>query len=235
MNQQENSFNILWGKTYAACGDSFTHGDFTGLDESEWYIRDGMYRGERRVYPFLIGARNNMRVINSAVNGCTMADKEGRDADHVFVREAYQNIPADADYITLCFGINDWHQEIPLGSPEGTDPFTFYGAWNTVMEYLLEHHTYAKIGIIVTNGIGEVGTYTEAERVIARRWGIPYLDMQADPRVPLMHRVADRPELCEKAKEIRLRAFRVSETNTHPNPQAHEYESTFIEHFLRSL
>ena len=225
--------DILQGKKWVACGDSFTHGDFTGLDDESCRIREGRYRGLYRVYPYLIGNRCGMRVLNQAVNGATLADNPAADDLHVFVRGAYQEIPEDADYITLRFGINDWHQEIPVGSPDDTDPHSFYGAWNTVLPYLLEKHPYAKIGIIITNGT--TPEYTEPQRVMARKWGIPFLDMQKDAGVPLMHRVNERPGICEKATLLRMKAFAVSETNRHPNPAAHEYESSFIEHFLRSL
>ena len=225
--------NILSGKKWVACGDSFTHGDFTGLEDSSCRIKEGRYRGLYRVYPYLIGNRNNMAIVNTGVNGATIADYPPNDDLHTFVRGAYREIPADADYITLRFGINDWHKDIPIGTPDDTDPHTFYGAWNIVLPYLIEHHPYAKIGIIITNGT--MPEYTEPQRVMAAKWGVPYLDMQKDPLVSLMHRVHERPGICEEALNLRMKAFAVSETNRHPNPRAHEYESTFIEHFLRSL
>lgn len=58
---------------------------------------------------------------------------------------------------------------------------------------------------------------------------------EEDYQAPLMHRVRGRDEVCERAKALRMSQFRVSSTNTHPNLQAHIYESTFIENFLRSL
>ena len=102
------------------------------------------------------------------------------------------------------------------------------------MEYLIENHPFAKIGIIITNGSSK--KYTDAERAISRKWGIPYLDMEADyQHVPLMQRVTERTEVCQKALELRKKAFAVSDSNTHPNAKAHEYESTFIENWLRTL
>ena len=101
------------------------------------------------------------------------------------------------------------------------------------MEYIITNHPYAKIGIIITNGSNP--KYTEAERNIAKKWGIPYLDLEMGYNVPLMHRAVERPELCDKVKELRMNSFRISRTNTHPNVKAHEYKSTFIENWLRSL
>lgn len=234
-NYSYHGGNVLEGKKWTACGDSFTHGDFTGLPEEKWYIPEGRYRGKMRVYPYIIGNRNDMNIVNMGVNGGTLAvcPPEKAEGREMFADGDYRNIPEDSDYITICYGINDWHQGIPLGAPDGEDVHTFYGAWNTVMEYILEHHPLAHIGIIVTNGT--TAEYSHATREAARRWGLPYLDMQADDRVPLMHRVNERPGVCGKALEIRNRNFIVSSDNHHPSPEAHEYESTFIENFLRSL
>jgi hypothetical protein len=225
------SGNILYGKKWCACGDSFTHGDFTGLPESEKYINDGLYQGKYRVYPYLIANRNHMDIVLNAYNGASLAEC-GRTYDQTFIRGHYRDVPADCDYITLCFGINDWHQNVPLGSPEDEKKDTFYGAWNLVLKELLETHPYAHIGIIATNGT--VPAYNAVTRDVAGRWGIPCLDMEQDPAVPLMHR-AERKGVSAWVKDFRMKHFIVSEDNHHPNPQAHEYESTFIENFLRSL
>ena len=224
--------NILWGKTWVAYGDSFTEGDFT-TSEEEFRFTDEPYLGKAKVYPFFIGRRNRMRVINEAKCGSTMTDLHTR--KNAFSIERYRQIPEDADYITLCFGINDddRHQGAPIGTLDDTENTTFLGAWNTVLEYLLTHFPYAKLGIIVPNGC--TAPYTEAIRAVARRWGVPYLDVPGDPSVPLMNRVSEREEVCDLARRLRLEQFSVSDTNRHPNARAHEFESTFIEHWLRSL
>lgn len=224
--------NVLWEKKWVACGDSFTEGDFKHSEE-EFLFADGLYEGQKKVYPFFIGRRNHMTVINEARCGSTMTDlSTRRDA---FSISRYQKIPEDADYITLCFGINDddRHQKAPLGEINDTENTTFFGAWNTVLEYLLTSFPYAKIGIIVPNGCTK--TYTDAIRAVARKWGIPYLDIPADYAVPLMNRVSERDEVCDLARKLRFDRFSVSEKNRHPNARAHEFESTFIEHWLRSL
>ena len=73
---------------------------------------------------------------------------------------------------------------------------------------------------------------------IAERWGVPYLDY-GSPQVPLMNRYTGR-NVCAKAQEIRERNFCVASDGTtpdngHPNTAAHEFESTFIEAWLRTL
>ena len=224
--------NILWEKKWVACGDSFTEGDFK-TSEEEFLFTEGLYEGQKKVYPFFIGRRNCMTVINEAKCGSTMTNLPAR--KNAFSIERYKQIPEDTDYITLCFGINDdeFHQKAPLGNINDKDNTTFFGAWNTVLEYLLTHFPYTKIGIIVPNGCTK--TYTDAIRAVARRWGIPYLDIPGDYAVPLMNSVSEKGEVCDLACKLRYDNFSVSDKNRHPNARAHEFESTFIEHWLRSL
>ena len=223
--------NILTNKKWVACGDSFTE----GVDGEKF--ADGIFVGKNKVYPFFIGERNNMVIVNEAVSGSSMtyiSERHNSWENGCFSANRYKNIPSDADYITLYFGINDDNYSAPIGTIDDTKNTTFYGAWNTVLEYLITKHPFAKIGIIITNGSSK--KYTDAERAISRKWGIPYLDMEADyQHVPLMQRVTERTEVCQKALELRKKAFAVSDSNTHPNAKAHEYESTFIENWLRTL
>lgn len=225
--------NILKGKKYCACGDSFTVMGYTGTEgipENEYIYQDGKYAGWGITYPFIIGLRNNMEVTNLAVGGMTMATHDG--STNVFSIDRYKQIPADADYITIKLGINDDNFQTPVGTIDDTDNATFYGAYNVVLEYILKNHPFAKVGIIVTNGSAK--KYTDATIAIAKKWGIPYLDEVNDPNVPLLHRV-DREGVSEEVKNIRLANFRVNETNTHPNTKAHYYEASFVEDFLRRL
>ena len=223
--------NVLYGKKWVACGDSFTE----GVDGEKF--ADGVFAGKNKVYPFFIGERNNMIIVNEAVSGSNMtyiSERHNSWENGCFSANRYKNIPSDADYITLYFGINDDNYSAPIGTIDDEVNTTFYGAWNIVLEYLIENHPFAKIGIIITNGSSK--KYTDAERAISRKWGIPYLDMEADyQHVPLMQRVTERTEVCQKALELRKKAFAVSDSNTHPNAKAHEYESTFIENWLRTL
>ena len=243
--------NILYGKKWVACGDSFTEGDFNSLTNPADYIfQDGPYKGKKKVYPYYIGRRNNMKIVNEAISGSIMALDKTFVADSVtkdintrspFSYKRYKNPElADADYITLWFGINDV-SNTNLGNIEDVTNETYYGAWNVVLEYLIRQNPFAKIGIIITNGSGS-WAYKNATRQIARKWGIPYLDMSGDYQVPAIFErqivTADDPVnlgYTDVARQIRTEAFRVSATNGHPNARCHEYESFFIENWLRSL
>lgn len=234
--------NVLWGKKWFATGDSFTSG---GSAEDDKYFTDEPYMGKIKTYPLFIGRRNNMQVINDASSGSIMAlDKTYiEDPENVSIRtrnpfsmERYLTIPEDVDYITLWFGIND-AGHTNLGTIDDTTNETFYGAWNVVLEWILTNRPWAHVGMIITNGSSV--SYRNAERELARKWGIPYLDMMGSDQTPVMTLGRENElGLCKKAYDLRRTTFAVGHAPTgdsHPCWQAHEYEATFIEAFLRRL
>ena len=251
------SGNILLGKKWWACGDSFTAWTTEQFDPAEYpNITSVDSRFHYKTYPFWIGARNGMTVHNFAVSGQTMAypteryDGTPSGFQNAFSNGKYQTIPADVDYITLYFGINDSHHRpgsqggdgesnegvITIGTIDDTATNTFYGAWNTVLEYLITNHPWAKIGIIITNG-AETDEYAQAEIAVAKKWGVPYIDLNGDYKLPLMLRVNGKPDVCEEAIAIRKAQQWAdpAQGNGHPNANAHKFESTFIEAWLRSI
>lgn len=226
------SSNPLYGKKWVACGDSFTASswsDKTATEDGEAVYDSelGMYK----TYPYWIAKRNGMTLVNTAKGGATMANYKG-DAGRSFCLEKYLNIPEDADYITLKFGINDSHKNIVIGDIDDDNDTTFCGAWNKVLAHILETHPYAKVGIIVSNGCDR-NDYPDATIKIARKWGIPYLD-EVYGNVPLLHRVT-REGLVKSEMARKRKIFRVAEKNTHPNLKGHKWESTMVEAFLKSL
>lgn len=228
--------NILYSKKWVACGDSFTHGDFSNSPTQDYTIETGQYAGQYKVYPFLIGNRNAMNIVNEAINGSTLTHIDGR--TNAFSDTRYQNIPSDADYITLKFGINDDanHQNVPIGTITDTTNATFYGAWNVVLDYLIRNHPQAKIGIIVTNGA--TLEIAEATIAIAKKWGIAYLNEATDENCSFVFRT-NRTNVVAAIRTFRDNYWHVSNTsgslNYHPNAKAHEFESTVVESWLRSL
>lgn len=239
--------NVLWGKKYFATGDSFTQGDFSGwTDENGLSVKNSpvIYDSEWRMYktyPWWIAKRNNMTLINDGICGSIMplsrqyvAGEEGYAENYrqPFSLNRYKAIPEDVDYITLWFGIND-SSNTNLGALSDTTNETYYGAWNVVMEYLITNYPYAKIGIIITDGAA--AAYRQATREIAIKWGIPYLDMMGSDQTPVIFGRESSLGLCGTANTLRRNAFLVGPSNGHPNLEAHRYQSTFVEDFLRRL
>lgn len=244
--------DLLSGKKWAVFGDSFTHGATSGK------IADGKYAGKQKTYPYFIGNRTGMEILNFFAGGRTLAcPSDGSFTNSITCPSAscyYQNVPADVDYITFYLGINDSHHEngssgtdgedvtgvIPLGSIDDTNTSTYYGAWNVVLPWLMENRPYAHIGIIVSNGCDRA-EYRTAQIEIAKKYGIPYIDLNGDERTPVMIR-SQNPDIASSVKTIVNKKQAVDydgtttgSVNWHPNDETHEYESTFIENFLRSL
>ena len=229
--------NILYEKKYVACGDSYTEGDFTGYTDENglsgknspviYDINRGMYK----TYPWWIAERNNMVLVNEAKCGSDFTNVEG--ASNPFSVTRYQNVPKDADYITLMFGLNETSlTDAQIGTKTDTTNATLWGAYNIVFEYFLTNMPLAKIGVIIADA-WMPRKYANAVKEICIYWGIPVLDLKFDTNVPMG--IDGRPEINPKAIELRNNAFKVTSSNGHPNVEAHKYRSTIIENFLRSL
>ena len=243
--ERDNNWDPLRGRKWAVCGDSFTAGDFSG--SSTPVIESGSYKGHVATYPWLIASRADMKIQDLAAGGRTLATPADGSFSNCFSDGIYQTIAEDADIVTLYFGINDSHHRpdasgsdgedvsgtIKLGTINDADTTTFYGAWNVVVSWILKNRPKAHLGIIASNGC-ETDDYRLATIAIARKWGIPYLDLNGDDRTPMMLR-STNPNISNKAKDIALKKWRVGESNQHPNALAHVFESTVIENFLRTL
>lgn len=239
--------NILWGKKWAVCGDSFTNDGGTGTT-----IQDGKYAGKSYTYPWIIGNRQNMDIVQFFGGGRTLAfpAEPGSFVNSLTCPTQnfyYQNIPADTDYITIYLGINDDHHRtgggdgedptgvIPLGTVDDTTTATYLGAWNVVLTWLITNRPNAHIGIIVTNGIANNDNYRLGQIAIAEKYGIPYIDLNGDTRTPAMLRTSN-PNIPAAVKTALIAKWAVNPgVNEHPNDAAQLFESTFIENFLRSL
>jgi len=246
--RQAQSSNILYRKKWAVCGDSFTNGATSNM------LPDGKYQGYRKVYPYLIGNRNNMDIVKFFEGGRTLAfpADPGTFTNSLTNPNAdwyYQNIPTDVDYITIYLGINDEHHapgssggdgedntgEIPIGTINDSTTATYLGAWNVVLTWLISNRPNAHIGIIVTNGNQNKDEYRQGQIAIAEKYGIPYIDLNGDARTPAMIRTSN-PNIPSVIKTALIQKWAVNpSTNTHPNDAAHEFESMFIENFLRSI
>ena len=219
--------NVLWGKKYVAIGDSFT--DAIGTEK---ITEDGIFKGSPKVYPYIIGNRNNMGVLNQGASGTTL--------NQYIVNRKFESIPNDVDYITIWFGINDKGHGVQIGS--ATDKVEAWSneksgstgaAFNYIFEWIFTNRPFAHVGVIVTD-------FAEQERrnVIVeccKRWGVAFLDLY-NPTIPMIRTRGEQIELDPKIKEIRDKQFSLNGAkDMHPNNKAHQWQSNIIENFMRGL
>lgn len=225
-------------------------GDYTDSPNPEnTKFTDGIYAGKNKVYSRFIALRNNMDLQLLAKCGATCgAWKEDVEAGTVdtptYANTFYHNqlpqILAKEDetfngYITLWFCINDGAR-CTLGTIDDETVNTFYGALNWSAIQLITNFPLAKIGFIVSNNANS--SYQQAVRDVAQKWAIPYLDMEGDTQIPTISGKRTNQGIPVDSRVRTLRwnnTFRVAANNGHPNEKAHEYQSTFIENWLRSL
>ena len=242
----------LTGKKWIHCGDSFS--DYTNKTYSE-----GVFSGKSESYPRLIAIREKMSLNQEfMLSGRTMAyPSDGTFTNSLTCPSAvcyYQNIPADADYITIMLGINDLHHlngsgttpdgedatgVITLGTIDSIDTSTYLGAYNVVLNWLRANRPFAHVGIIVTNGLGNSETargYKDGQIALAKKYGYPYLDLNGDQFTPAMNRFCNENMAASLYNLLdTLYAVDAAGGNTHPNWQAHEYESVFIGEWLKRI
>lgn len=234
--------DYLHGKKWAVCGDSFTAGDFTsyvdregksGTDSDAYDPIKRMYK----TYPWWIAKRNDMDISVLAVGGNDFTNVEGAVrpfSDANTSNYNYTQIPTDCDYVTLQFGLNETGLTTEqIGTKTDSDNTTLWGAYNVVLEDILTKNPTVKIGIIISDA-WTTQNYHDALVEIAKYWGVPYLDLKDGVNVPMLinGRLSENSTV---AQTLRNNGFRISNTNSHPNVKGHEYRSTIIENFLRSL
>lgn len=242
----------LNGKKWIPLGDSFT--DYTNKTFS-----DGTYKNKYASYPRLISLRTGIEIDQDFfLSGRTMAyPSDGSFTNSITCPTAdcyYQNIPADADYVTIMLGINDCQHTgsgttgdgedatgvITLGTIDDTTTATYFGAYNTVLEWLRTNRPFAHVGIIVTNGTTRQD-YTEAQIALAKKWGYPYLNLNGDERTPAFIRCYNPnisnslKDLIKQKQAVDYNGQSTGSVNTHPNWQTHELESHIIETWLRGI
>lgn len=139
----QNSNNITW----YALGDSITQGYYSEYNEegtpellfnplySYAYLINSQFKNFKNFKNIAIGGSGFVHLgTHTQVNACDIVDN---------------NSFADAQLITLMYGINDWHYDMPIGSVDSTDrDGTIYGNISYVIKTLNKKAPNAKIVFI---------------------------------------------------------------------------------------
>ena len=119
--------NFLYGKILSVTGDSEAAGHSVG--------RANTYGG-------LIAARNGMTLNMYAINGRKLCTGSATS-----VCDTYSEIAADSDYILVQIGYNDSFNAAV--DDESKDTTTYKGAFNVMLEGMMQTYPKARIGILV--------------------------------------------------------------------------------------
>lgn len=206
--------NYLFNKKYVACGDSFTKGDVISSD---------------KVYPYLIAQRNNMQLVNMAHNGsyCHYGENGFTNPNNSYY---YQNIPLDADIITIAYGLNE--TSTTIGTKDSSDNTTIWGAYNEVLGWIISNIPNAKVGIISNDGWMTYDLRNTLQD-IANYWGVDFLDLKEYGKPLLISgKYSQDGDVKSSVVTQRTNQYCVSSTNGHPNELGHKIRSYIIENFL---
>lgn len=148
---------------YGALGDSIT----------------AQYLTNETQYIDLIKNALSCNVINYGIAGNRIAKRDGDTSEAMCVR--YTDMSNDLDVITIFGGTNDYNAQIPLGTDDSTDIYTFKGALNVLCVGLLNKYTNCqKIGFITPlqrNDDTNLIDYVNAIKTICAKYSIPVLDL----------------------------------------------------------
>lgn len=221
--------DVLFGKKLVVCGDSFSANNGTGITP----------------YPEIIANRTGMHLTNISHGGDRMANVNDPGGNRVF-SEMYtspniQEPLTNADYILFQYGLNEGVLPEQVGDKNSKTTNTLWGAWNTVLLNVITWNPGAKIGIIISDAWMNTGncvnTYN-ALKQIAEWWGIPVLDLKEGSNSNPM--IGKRTGVNPDIEKLRSKHFAIDYDNpikqdSHPNQNGHNFRSTIIENFLRSL
>lgn len=168
----------LRGKTCLFFGDSIVWGD--SADESHSRVTTP--------FPVYIAQHSGCTSLNYGRKSATMASIDGSDNDFANQLAEHQAQLTNADYIFVLFGINDYSQVVPIGSPDSVDISTFYGALSanvtTIRRYSQAQLYFVSIPPCGAYWAGtgntryqNIRTYVEAVKEFCCRNGINYIDV----------------------------------------------------------
>lgn len=220
------SGNVLYGKTLVTVGDSITYG--ADMDT------DGIApNGDLMTYGWQIANRNSMTFYNHGVSGSTVAAGTNR-SGFAEPNGRYTQLPDDIDYLTIFFGWNDYacisDNLETLGTIESTDINSYYGAYNTVLPYLINKYPNTRIGLIVP--FGASAGVRQAVRDLAQKWGLGYFDNYKG-NTPLYYGKEDESVLASGLISARRALWQAN--GAHPSYAGHCQLATQIEAWLRTL
>lgn len=161
-------------KTYLALGDSITYG------------LDGMNGGKRMRFPYpeLVKKQLNLKqAINYGISGSTLSANSVYNYEPMSIR--YVDL-VDADIVSVLGGVNDYLNNVPLGTLTDTGNKTIYGSLHVLCEGLCLKYPSSFIFFmtpfkLINNSTNDLGYSLEdvakAVKEVCEIFEIPVLDL----------------------------------------------------------
>jgi lysophospholipase L1-like esterase len=129
---------------------------------------------------------------NYGVNG-TCVSSGGADPTNAFINR-YPSISSLSTVIAIFGGQNDYSSSVPLGTISSTDSATFYGAYNNLLNGLINTYPNARIicltplrrfysgvsGDTANSAGATLGQYAQAVKEVAAKYAVPVVDLYTE-------------------------------------------------------
>ena len=224
-----NKFSTLFGKKWVCIGDSITEVNSV----CDWHYHD------------YISVENNMSVVNMGVGGSGYIHRAN--VNKAFYQLA-ENIPTDADLVTIFGGVNDVLLSTKeMGEPTDDSTETWCGCVNKVIDVVRSKYIYIPLGIISplptawTDQLEEsnydiqrpddetcrMSVFVSKLKRICELKGVPFLD--------LFHSSNLQPWNEDMRMEYYSSRARVNGDGLHPNSKGHKLFYRRIEQFIEGI
>ena len=211
------------GKRWLAFGTSVTYQD------SKYYT-EGVADGEVvRGYIGNVVRRKPMVITNSGVSGSTLA---GSDANSLINR--YDDFTyTDYDFVTIEYGINDFGNDVPVGSAsDAAGTSTFAACLKTIIEYILTENPI--IGLIICTDPDVRGTTLNNNSNMLKDYADVMLEIAAQYRLPVCDWFYKSGINTITKGNGTSRNF-LTQSGTHPSVYGHMRMGAMLNHVFDSL
>lgn len=233
--------SVLQGLNWCAIGDSYTWGDpgnetFTNskgeeqsLTATTWLANEV---GANLTQVGLGGAHLQAKVVDGEID--TSVANYVTNPDWWY---GMKNIPADADIVTIQLGLNDnGYENYPIGSYGDNTVLSAYGAFKVLMDKINETCPNAKVGFIVSDAWLSKD-YATFLFDVAEKYDLPVLDISTQSEGVIYGTQENCYNYSLVSNDERVAnnlAYRVSDTNGHPNMESHKLRAKSLKAFLEN-
>lgn len=149
--------------------------------------------------------------------------------------DAVMSVTGEVGGISYTDSINYW-RAVYIGTPNDSTPYTFWGAWNIVLQYLINKYPLAKILVIVPYQTGKLMRQTV--RDAAHKYGLPVYDFGKAGAQLFAYGWYDEDDVTGRINNVAIESFRRTHLlydTAHPSVLGYKYMYPPINAKLNSI